>query len=211
MIGLNKISEGTGRRARLPSTAPTRMQEKQGNVFAQGAGKPRFRRETFGEGRRNVREELRVFVGFDDYKPWGGAVRYYDAIYNAGKLDEFEEYLEELYPDGIGKTELNDFLWFDGDSVLSDLGIEAEEIEEGKGKAPIAGIAGNRAKAFRKGEANPERPWPTGKTAGNSYADGKNDGMGKRVGMKPTMAEPDETDLKGMDELDDDISSFKVQ
>ena len=37
--------------------------------------------------------------------------------------------LEEIYPDGLTMTELNDILWFDSEWVLSSLGI-IEEVEE---------------------------------------------------------------------------------
>jgi hypothetical protein len=45
-------------------------------------------------------------------------------------VDDFDAYLEELYPDGLTTTEVNDILWFDGDTVLSDLGISDDEDDE---------------------------------------------------------------------------------
>ena len=52
-----------------------------------------------------------------------------------GKCAELENILEELYPDGMTETELNDLLWFDSESVYEWLGIRSEsqienEIEE---------------------------------------------------------------------------------
>lgn len=38
--------------------------------------------------------------------------------------------IEELYPDGIGRTELNDIMWFDSDWIFETLSISEEEEEE---------------------------------------------------------------------------------
>ena len=66
-----------------------------------------------------------------NFKPWSGAVYTYNHIANADKLDEFEDVLEELYPDGIGETELNDLLWFDSDWCYETLNITTkEELED---------------------------------------------------------------------------------
>ena len=47
-----------------------------------------------------------------------------------GKEEEFESLIEEMYPDGLTDTELNDILWFDDDWIYSCLGIESLEEEE---------------------------------------------------------------------------------
>ena len=77
-----------------------------------------------------INEELKVIIDFSDYKPWSGAVDTYELIKDADKLDELEAYLEELYPDGITATQINDILWFDGKEVLKYLGLGDEEDEE---------------------------------------------------------------------------------
>ena len=38
--------------------------------------------------------------------------------------------IEELYPDGIDETQLNDILWFKSEWVYEMLGISEEEEEE---------------------------------------------------------------------------------
>lgn len=78
-------------------------------------------------GGRRLREGLKVVSGFDSYSPWSGAEDTYRRIADAGKLGELEDWLEEMYPDGIGETELNDLLWFDRDEVLSAMGLSDEE------------------------------------------------------------------------------------
>lgn len=65
-----------------------------------------------------------------NYQPWSGAVYAYNRIIDEGKWDEFESMLEELYPDGMTETQLNDLLWFDSDGLYETLGIEDEEEEE---------------------------------------------------------------------------------
>lgn len=77
-----------------------------------------------------INEELKVIIDFSDYKPWSGAVGTYELIKDADKLDELEAYFEELYPDGITATQINDILWFDGEEVLKYLGLGDEEYEE---------------------------------------------------------------------------------
>jgi len=64
------------------------------------------------------------------FEPWSGAVDTYNTISEADKLDALENLLEELYPDGIEETQLNDLLWFDSEWVLETLGISEEEEEE---------------------------------------------------------------------------------
>lgn len=77
-----------------------------------------------------INEELKVIIDFSDYKPWSGAVATYELIKDADKLDELEAYFEELYPDGITATQINDILWFNGEEVLKYLGLGDEEDEE---------------------------------------------------------------------------------
>lgn len=47
------------------------------------------------------------------------------------ELDTIEEMLEELYPEGMDETEINDFFWFDDDTIAEWLGYNNfEEIME---------------------------------------------------------------------------------
>ena len=65
------------------------------------------------------------------FEPWSGAVDTYNTIYNADKLEELECLLEELYPEGIDETQLNDLLWFDSKWLYETLGISEEDEKEG--------------------------------------------------------------------------------
>ena len=68
-----------------------------------------------------------------NFEWWSGAVTTAQRIWEEqGRegFDQLEAILEDLYPDGIDETDLNDLLWFDADTVYEWLGIEDEEGEE---------------------------------------------------------------------------------
>jgi hypothetical protein len=65
-----------------------------------------------------------------DFDAWSGAKDTKQAIIDAGKEDEFENLIDELYPDGVTDTQLNDILWFEQDWIFENLGIAEEEEEE---------------------------------------------------------------------------------
>lgn len=65
-------------------------------------------------------------IHLQDFQFWSGAK------HNAQQLlpEQFERLeliLEDLYPDGMDATNLNDLMWFDFDIVKEWLGIETEE------------------------------------------------------------------------------------
>lgn len=61
-----------------------------------------------------------------DFDAWSGAVDTKKTIINQGKEEEFNDLMEELYPDGLTETGLNDLLWFSDDWVYEMLEIEEE-------------------------------------------------------------------------------------
>ena len=67
---------------------------------------------------------------FSTYKPWSGAIDTYSRIEDEGKLDELEAILEDMYPNGISVTALNDLLWMEKDCVFNWLGIRDDEDED---------------------------------------------------------------------------------
>lgn len=69
-------------------------------------------------------------ISIRNFDAWSGAKDTAETIINAGKANEFDSLIEELYPEGIGETELNDILWFDSEWVFNQLGITEEEEEE---------------------------------------------------------------------------------
>ena len=61
------------------------------------------------------------------FEAWSGAKDTLERIQREGKCTELENILEELYPDGMTETELNDLLWFETETVYEWLGIRSEE------------------------------------------------------------------------------------
>ena len=66
-------------------------------------------------------------LDLNSFEAWSGAKETLERIQREGKCEELENVLEELYPDGMTETELNDLLWFDSESVYEWLGIRSEE------------------------------------------------------------------------------------
>lgn len=77
---------------------------------------------------------MKVFDEMDWYDiyrtAWSGARDTVEKIEDEGKGDEFVSLIEELYPEGIDRTALNDILWFDDEWVFESLGIKEEEESE---------------------------------------------------------------------------------
>ena len=74
-------------------------------------------------------------LDLNSFEAWSGAKETLERIQREGKCAELENVLEELYPDGMTETELNDLLWFEPETVYEWLGIRSEgqiekEIEE---------------------------------------------------------------------------------
>ena len=74
-------------------------------------------------------------LDLNSFEAWSGAKETLERIQCEGKCAELENILEELYPDGMTETELNDLLWFEPETVYEWLGIRSEgqiekEIEE---------------------------------------------------------------------------------
>lgn len=65
-----------------------------------------------------------------NFDAWSGAVETKERIIEEGKADEFDSLIEELYPDGLTDTQLNDLLWFEEEWIFDQLGITKEEKEE---------------------------------------------------------------------------------
>ena len=69
--------------------------------------------------------DLRYFEG------WSGAVDTLNTLTDEQK-SELEAVLEEIYPDGMDETSLNDLLWFENDTIAEWLGFEDWEDLERK-------------------------------------------------------------------------------
>ena len=66
-------------------------------------------------------------LDLNSFQAWSGAKDTLDRIQREGKCGLLEQILEDIYPDGMTETQLNDLLWFDSESVYEWLGIRSEE------------------------------------------------------------------------------------
>ena len=72
---------------------------------------------------------IKTETNLRNFETWSGATETKNLILDKGLEEEFEGLIEELYPNGLSDTELNDILWFDADWILENLGIKEEEEE----------------------------------------------------------------------------------
>lgn len=78
-------------------------------------------------------KEIRIFK-VDDFNElynnsWSGALSRLNTIRENNKEDEFLQLLNDIlvgYEEGLTDTELNDFIWFDDDDYMQELGIDYE-------------------------------------------------------------------------------------
>ena len=78
--------------------------------------------------------EAKVVDDFSSYEPWDAAVSTFDKIQNAGKMNALEQLIDDMYPEGINKTELNDLLAYESDWVYSMLDMPNEEDVDEEGE-----------------------------------------------------------------------------
>lgn len=65
-----------------------------------------------------------------DFGAWSGAKDTQKRIIEENKEDDFERLIDELYPEGIEETRLNDLLWFESEWIYESLGIKSDDDED---------------------------------------------------------------------------------
>ena len=75
---------------------------------------------------------MKVFkeISLCDFEAWSGAEETIRVIIENDKVEEFDQLIEELFPEGIDETNLNDLLRFEDSWIFEMLGISEEEEEE---------------------------------------------------------------------------------
>lgn len=75
---------------------------------------------------------MKVFkeMGITEFEAWSGAKDTKQTIIDNNKEAEFDNLIEELYPNGIDETELNDLLWFEPEWIFESLEISNEDEED---------------------------------------------------------------------------------
>lgn len=107
-------------------TEITLIPEGQEDAITEGVSKP-VNEDVVVEGKQPLEEIMISTEGLRNFKPWDGAKATYNTVLEHNKLDTLEFMLEDMYPNGIGASELNDLLWFQKDWVLEMLGIGVEK------------------------------------------------------------------------------------
>lgn len=74
-------------------------------------------------------------TSLEDFEAWSGGKETLDRLKELDRVEEVESMLQECYPDGISETALNDFLWFDTDTIadwldMKDLFEEDDYLDE---------------------------------------------------------------------------------
>ena len=72
---------------------------------------------------------FRIYAEIDifEFEPWAGAKATYKRLADENRLQDFQDLIEELYPEGVNETVLNDILWFDNNWIYETLGMKGEE------------------------------------------------------------------------------------
>lgn len=64
-----------------------------------------------------------------NFRAWAGAVDNFNRL-TVEQLDQLETILEDIYPDGIEETTVNDLFWFDFFNIAEWLGLRVDSIEQ---------------------------------------------------------------------------------
>lgn len=72
---------------------------------------------------------MKVFIDMklENFDAWSGAVETKETILDNDMGEAFEDLVNELYPEGLSSTELNDLLLFEEEWIFKQLGIESED------------------------------------------------------------------------------------
>ena len=63
-------------------------------------------------------------MSLKNFKAWSGAKDTLNKLIELDKCDDLEFILDDLYPNGLTDTQLNDILWFEDEWIYETLGIE---------------------------------------------------------------------------------------
>ena len=62
-----------------------------------------------------------------DLDTWCGATATKQQIIDSDKTEEFENLIDESFPEGLSAVALNDILWFEEEWIFENLGIDPEK------------------------------------------------------------------------------------
>ena len=71
-----------------------------------------------------------MIIDLGSFQPWTeSAIETWYKIKDNNKVDTLDFMLEDMYPEGITETELNDLLRFDSEWVLDMVGLSEDEVD----------------------------------------------------------------------------------
>ena len=70
--------------------------------------------------------DAKIITDINHFEAWGNAKDILEKIEMAGKMDQLDQYISELYPEGISGSDFNDLIGIDHDTVLQELGMYDE-------------------------------------------------------------------------------------
>ena len=73
-------------------------------------------------------------TSLENFEAWSGAISTLNTLKEKDLCDRLESMLDELYPDGMTDTELNDLLWFEENTIAEWLGFSDWEDLENDGE-----------------------------------------------------------------------------
>ena len=76
--------------------------------------------------RKVVKMIITVDISLQNFNTWSGANATKDEL-TFLELQDLEDVLIDLYPDGLSETALNDIFWFENDWIAETLGYEGWE------------------------------------------------------------------------------------
>jgi len=69
---------------------------------------------------------IKTTQSIEDFDAWSGAVETKETIIENRKAQQFDDLIDELYPDGLTETQLNDILWFETQWIYDMLKIRED-------------------------------------------------------------------------------------
>jgi hypothetical protein len=73
-----------------------------------------------------IKEDISIY----NFHAWQGGLDTLNRVIKYNKHNQLDSILEEIFPDGASAGKINDFLWFEAESIYEWLGIPTEDEED---------------------------------------------------------------------------------
>ena len=81
------------------------------------------------QSKETIAMKITTETTLNNFEFWSGA-KHNASLLTSDQLDAIESTLEELYPEGMSDTELNDLFWHEFDTVLNWIDTDCETLTE---------------------------------------------------------------------------------